>query len=182
MTLPAHLRVNVGAPFPAVTKATVPITIAKANGIWVVGYSIANLATEQPSILQQQTDFITVWDSIVGNFFRVPLSSFASGGIGGSGTQRSVTAGPVVIVDSDRILNLNLSGSLTITLPGFASRNGVPLTFKDVGRMATANPLTIAAAAGETIDGNASIALNTNAQSITLVPANDGVNTGWNEE
>ncbi len=182
MTLPANIRVNVGAPFPAVTKATAPVTIAQANGIWTVGFSMATLGIEQPTIMQQQTDYLIVWDSVQGNFYRIPLSAVTSGGIGGSGTQRSVTAGPVVIVDSDRILNLNLSGSLTITLPGFASRNGVPLTFKDVGRKATANPLTIAAAAGETIDGNASIALNTNAQSITLVPANDGVNTGWNEE
>ena len=181
MTLPANLRVNVGAPFPSIIKASAPITIAKANGIWTVGYSIANLGIEQPTILQQQTDYLTVWDSVAGNFFRVPLSSVAAGG-GGASTQRSVTAGPVVIVDSDRILNLNLSSMLTITLPPYASRIGVPLTFKDVGRQATANPQTITAAAGELIDGNASISLNVNAQSITLVPANDGVNTGWFEE
>ena len=178
MTLPANIRVNVGAPFPAVVKGSAPFTIAKANGIWTIGLNFSLLGIEQPTFVQQQTDYVLVWDSVLQTFFRIPLTSLPVA----ARLQRSITAGPVVVSLNDQILNLNLTSSLTITLPGYVSRLGVPLTFKDVGRQATANPITLAAAAGEFIDGNASIPLNTNAQSITLVPANDGVNTGWFEE
>jgi hypothetical protein len=42
-----------------------------------------------------------------------------------------------------------------------------------------AHPLTITPAAGELIDGLASVTLTVNHSRITLTPFNDGVNTGW---
>jgi hypothetical protein len=175
MTLPANIRVNLAAPFPALVKGSGPVSVAKANGIWTIGLGFTQLGVQIPPSAKYPTDYLLVWDSIAETFFTVPLSNLVSG----NRIQRSVTAGPVVVAPTDQILNLNLGSSLTITLPPYAPRAGLPITFKDAGRQATAFPQTIAAAAGETIDSHASIPLNTNSQSITLVPANDGVNTGW---
>ena len=106
-----------------------------------------------------------------------------AGGGGGFSAQRSVTAAPVVIQPSDQVLNLNLTATSVIQLPGYASRAGVPLLFKDVGNQATANPQTIQTLGGEQIDdAYSSVQLGTNGQAIRLVPANDGVNTGWFRE
>jgi hypothetical protein len=178
MTLPANIRVNVAAPFPSVVKGQAPFSIAKANGIWTLGLSLAGLQVQQPPASNYATDYIFVWDSVAGIFFRMPLAVFASG----AKLQRSITAGPVTVQSTDQILNLNLSSPTTITLPSYLLRSGVPLTFKDVGKQAGSHTITLTAAAGELIDGNASIPLNANGQSITLVPANDGVNSGWFEE
>jgi hypothetical protein len=94
--------------------------------------------------------------------------------------QRSVTASPITVVPSDSILNVNIStGSPICTLPPASSRNGSPLTYKDVGGQFAAHNLTLTPFAGDTIDGAASLVLNANRQSITLTPFNDGVNTGW---
>ena len=176
MTLPANVRVNVGAPFPALVQGSGLVTVSKSNGIWTLGFSIAGLGIQVPPVGSLPTDYVIAYDAVAKAWFLVSLATLLAR------TQRSITAGPVAIATNDRILNLNLGSSLTITLPGYATRFGVGLTFKDVGKQATANPITIAAAAGETIDGNASVPLNTNGQSIALVPANDGVNTGWFQE
>jgi hypothetical protein len=175
MTLPANIRVNLTAPFPALVQGIGPISVAKANGIWTIGLGVTQLIVQVPPAGNFPTDYLLVWDSVAKTFFTASLSSLISG----NRVQRSITTGPVVVTSTDQILNLNLGSSLVITLPHFALRSGLPITFKDVGRQATAFPQTIAAAAGETIDSLASIPLNTNAQSITLMPANDSVNTGW---
>jgi len=113
----------------------------------------------------------------------LPLSAT---GIGGGRYQRAVTSTPVTINFTDQILHLNLPPpgvgppGVTITLPAYAARAGVPLLFKDVGMQAAANNITIAAAGGEFIDGSfPSVLLSQNGQAINLVPANDGVNAGW---
>ena len=182
MTLPANLKINVGAQFPALVQGIGPIGVTKKNGIWTITLSAAGLQQETPAGPQVVNDLLLVFDPIVGNWFTIPLSFFSTSG-GGTETgpiQRSITSvGQLPILATDQQLNLNLSAAGTITLPPFAPRNGLALTFKDVGMQATANPQTLAAAAGETIDGFASILMDTNGESIHLVPANDGLNTGW---
>ena len=178
MTLPANLRINVPAPFPATVKGTAGIGISRANGIWTVGLAYTQFGVQVPPAANYPTDYVLVWDSVAQTFFTVPLSD-----LGGAGMQRSVTDFPVVINSTDQILHLNLTTTGTITLPPYQTRSGLPLVFKDVGLQAAANPVTINAASGEFIDRLfPSMPLSTNGQSIRLVPANDGVNTGWFSE
>lgn len=173
MTLPANVRINVGAPFPSVVKATAPASIARANGIWTVGVSFMLVGQQVPPAVSLANDWVLVWDDTAKTFLRLPLAT-----VMGS-NQRAVTGAPVAIQATDYILHLNLTASTSITLPSYQSRSGLPLIFKDVGLQAGVNPLTIAAAGGETIDGLPSIPLNTPGQSIRVVPAFDGVNSGW---
>src|SRR5262249_55524020 len=157
MTLPANIRVNVGAPFPAVVKGTAGIAIQKANGIWTLGLGYPQLGIQNaPTLLHLSSNYVALYDSIAKTYFLVSMSAVSFGGVR---NQRSVTSAPVTIDSSDQILHLNVPvppggpAGFIIVLPSFATRAGVPLTFKDVGMQATANPITIAAATGEAIDG-----------------------------
>jgi hypothetical protein len=174
MTLPPNIRVNIGAPFPAVVRGSGPISISRANGIWTIGMALPTTFTTQvPAASALPTDYVMVYDSVAGIWVAVTLGTIMAG------TQRAVAATPVSILPTDYVLHLNLTISSNIVLPPYLSRAGMPLMFKDVGMQATAFPQTLSAATGETIDGLASIPLAVNGQSIRVVPANDGVNTGW---
>jgi hypothetical protein len=145
----SNVRTAVQVPFPAYVRGSGPVTVAKQNGVWTVGFSVA------------------IFSQIFGI---LP---------GASRPQRSVTASPIVISAVDQILNVNIAGAAACTLPAASTRAGVPLTFKDVGGQFAAHNLVITAAGADTIDGQPSITLNANRQGVTLVPANDGVNSGW---
>lgn len=176
MTAPASLRFNVNVPFPALVQGSGPVTIAKQSGIWTIGFQIANLATQIPPVANYPTDYLLVYDAVAQTFFKISMASL---GIGGARLQRSVTATPIVISSNDQILNCNINVAAACALPAAASRNGVPLTFKDVGAQFGAHNLTITPNGAETIDGAATLVLNVNRQGVTLVPFNDGVNSGW---
>jgi hypothetical protein len=180
MTLPANIRVNVGAPFPALVKATAGIALGRANGIWTLGLAYSQFGIQAPPpATNYPTDYVLIWDAVAQTYFRVPLTSL---GIGGERSQRSVTAGPVTIQANDQILHCNIGSPQTVHLPPAITRNGVPLLFKDVGMQAAANNITVVPASGETIDGFSSVALVQNGQALQVTPANDGVNTGWFRE
>lgn len=175
MTLPPNIRVNVGAPFPARVQGSGPIVITKASGVWTVSCNFMVLAVQNPPTINYPNDFILVYDSVAQSFFRAPLSIIT----GVTRAQRSVTATPIIIVGSDQIINCNINVAAACSLPPAAARGGTPLTFKDVGAQFTANNLTITPNGSDTIDGAASLVLRNNRQGVTLVPFNDGVNTGW---
>jgi hypothetical protein len=178
MTLARSIRVNVGAPFPALVKGDAGIAIRRKNGVWTIelGYMTVGLQNPPPAS-RYNTDYVLIYDSLAATYIRVPLAAIG----GAARSQRAVNVAPVVINPTDQILSLNVSTPGTIQLPSASLRNGVPLTFKDLGRQAQNNPQTIATAAAEFIDGTAtSVLLNTNGQAITLTPINDGVNApGW---
>jgi len=178
MTLARSIRVNVGAPFPALVKGDAGIAIRRKNGIWTIelGYMTVGLQNP-PSASRYNTDYVLIYDSLAATYVRVPLSAVA----GAARSQRAVNVTPVEISSTDQVLNLNLTTPGTIQLPSASQRNGVPLTFKDLGRQAQNNPQTIVTAPTEFIDGSAtSVLLNTNGQAITLTPINDGINApGW---
>jgi hypothetical protein len=92
--------------------------------------------------------------------------------------QRAVTASPIVVNPTDNIINCNIAGTASCTLPLASSRSGRPVTFKDLGQ-AAAHPITITTTSPDLIDGLPSFVLSNNYAAITLVPFNDGVNAGW---
>jgi hypothetical protein len=96
-------------------------------------------------------------------------------------TQRSVTTTPVVILPTDQVLNCNIPVPGFCQMPSSASRNGVPLTIRDVGGQFAANNLTLAASGNEKfVDNNsAAFVFINNYQEQTFDPLTDGVNLGW---
>jgi hypothetical protein len=168
MSLPANIRVNTSAPFPSLVTAIGPITLAKQNGIWKIGLSIAMLGVE--NVPSTATTYLMLFDSIAGNFFKIPLASLP---ITGARLQRSVTgAGSLPITVNDQILNVNAGApGLVITIPLAVSRSGAPLTFN---MLPGSSPVTLTATAPDTLDGQASLVLNSGG--VTLTPYTDGVN------
>ena len=114
-----------------------------------------------------------IFDPTKGEFVAIPLVLARSG----ARNQRAITSGPVIIGPNDQIINCNLSAPTSCALPLSSMRNGIPLTFKDIGGTFGAYSLTLTTV--EAIDGQPSIVLNGNYQELTAVPLNDGTNTGW---
>jgi hypothetical protein len=177
MASPVNIRAFAPIPFPALVVGGAPVAVTKANGIWTIALNVANLTQHIPAGADFASEYLVVYDAVRQTFFKVLLST---AGLAGARVQRAVNASPIVVLAGDQVINFNINaGGPTCALPAAASRNGVPLTFKDAGGHAAANNLTITPAAGETIDGLANVAMNTNFQQLTLAPYNDGTNAGW---
>jgi len=177
MASPVNLRISAPIPFPALVRGAAPIALTKANGVWTVSLDVQNLGAVVPLIAQYASDYVVVWDSVGLTFVKVSLTGL---GLGGARLQRSVLASPIVIAANDQIINFNINaGAPTCTLPSSISRNGVPLTFQDVGGHAAAHNLTFAFTGGELADGLAAPAITVNYGKMTFTPMNDGVNTGY---
>jgi hypothetical protein len=177
LSLPANVRINIGAPFPTIIQGSSFITMGKVNGAWTIGASGKLIASQNPGVVP--TDYVIVWDDVANRWLKISLSNLITVAAQAP-TQRSVTASPIVVGVTDQRLNVNISaGSPTCTLPQASTRSGLAVTFKDVGNNFAAHNLTITPFAGDTIDGAASLVLLNNRQAVTLVPFNDTVNTGW---
>jgi len=183
MTLPANIRVNTLLPFPAQITGGGPIGIAKANGIWQIVFNPDALSTQTPPPGDFFVDSIVIHNSSTGINFNMTLHDLVAAVTPVTATlnQRLITGGPATTLPTDRVINFNCDAPTTITLPGYVAQAGIPLTFKDVAGKATSNNITITAAGGEFIDGQATILLDTDYESITLLPAFDGGSTGWLE-
>lgn len=185
MTLPANIRVNTAVPFPALVQPSGPITIAKNNGIWTIGFTITAFGSQVPLVGNYPTDFLLAWDDVNKTFFKVSITNLIASIIATfpTRTQRLVTTSPVGVGASDMIINTNIaSGSPTCQLPAAAGRLGVPVTFKDIGGQWAAHPLTFTCTGGDLIDGQASVSGAGAYGAITFVPANDGTSSGWSIE
>jgi hypothetical protein len=185
MTLPPNIRVNVGAPFPARVQGSGPITVSKANGVWTVSLNISGIASQVPLLANFATDYVLFYDSIANAFFKMSISALVAAVTppAGARTQRSVTVSPIIVVGNDSILNVNINaGAPTCALPAAATRAGAPLTFVDVGLRAAAHNITLTPNGAETIlnaQNPAAYTMSANGDAVTLVPFNDGTNTGW---
>lgn len=177
MVAVANVRVNTQAPFPTMVVGAGPITVTKSLGVWQIGMNGSLVNSVNPGPVA--TDYVFVWDSVQNAVVKISLPNLVAQAIAAR-AQRSVTSSPISIVGSDQIINVNISsGTVSCALPPASSRAGAPLTFKDVGGNFAAHPLTLTASGGDLIDGAGTFVANVNRQAVTIVPYNDGVNTGW---
>lgn len=94
----------------------------------------------------------------------------------GALTQRAITsAGNLPILSTDNVLNVNVAGGLSISIPLGASRKGLPLIFHV---LQTSGTITLIALGSDTFYGSTSHSVSAGT-SITLAPYNDGVNSGY---
>lgn len=107
--------------------------------------------------------------------------SFAlASGPNGARVQRSIlSAADLPIRSTDSILNINLAAPLAISVPLYSTRGGAPLSFKDVGGNWSLNNATFNRTGADTFDNLIQIVGKTNYGRLTLMPANDGVTTGY---
>ena len=99
-------------------------------------------------------------------------------------------AGTTNVLLGNTLVTVNVNGAVTLQLPstktspaGAGAIPGIyvqnPLTIVDIGGFAAAHPITILPAAGETIDAQASLSLQTAYGAYILSP-NISSSGGWN--
>lgn len=171
MTLPANIRVNIAAPFPSLVKGSGPVTIAKHNGIWTVGFTIANLAAAaantDPTTIQ-----VLLYNTVLNTFQKATIASLLASTPLVSPTLIGIAQSPYLAQLNDSILYVDTSGgAVVINLQTAASRILRPLTIKDVSGNANANNITINPNGAETIEGLAPLKVNADYGGFTLYPA-----------
>lgn len=184
MTAPSVIRVNASAPFPTLTIGSGPVVVTKVNGIWTIGLSVAALAVAMPAPGNYPTDLLIFFDTLAKSWSSISLQTIVNAASAASSvrTQRSVTSAPSVQA-GDAIINFNLGVASNLALPTASSRAGTPLTLNDAGGQFGAFPLTVTPNGGDTIAGQFTnavpLVLRAPRQVVTLVPYNDGINSGW---
>jgi hypothetical protein len=149
MTLPASIRVNVTAPFPARVKGASFIQVAKANGIWTIQPNYTVLA---PSVGLSPTQILAVYDTVAKTWSTINALSLVSV----LSIYREVAGGGTIDVlpsDLTIIVTGSPSSPTTIQLPNSATRGGAPVSVKDFTRIASTQNINFAPASGELIDG-----------------------------
>lgn len=86
----------------------------------------------------------------------------------------SVIVSPYVPVAADSFLLVNKNTAVTINLPTAASRNGFPLSIKDISGLAQTNNITINRNSADTIEGQTSIVIDTAWGGYLLYPVTGG--------
>ncbi|MBV8472591.1 MAG: hypothetical protein JO107_09460 [Hyphomicrobiales bacterium] len=181
MSLPANIRVNVRAPFPAQVAGAGFITVSKKNGVWTIAPNFAQINSLGGL---KPTQIFVVYDTVTGLFTSVSVASLNQFG---AGVYRTVTTTGNVnaaVTDGIILMQKSSSGPTSISLPQSSLRGGLPLTVKDLTGDANTNNITFVPAIGETIDGFSAAAaaangvalIDTNYGKKTLFPLTSG---GW---
>jgi hypothetical protein len=183
MTVPANVRHNIGAPFPALVRGLAFITVAKANGIWTIQPNYPALQQSQ-QIVDPTTSEVVIYNTITQQYTTISLASLNAAA---QGTYRTVIAAgdvPIAASDVTILLNKTVGAATNINLPTSASRLGLSVTVKDYKGDANTHNITFVPAAGETIDGFSAAAAAANGTALidinygkkTLFPLTSG---GW---
>jgi hypothetical protein len=166
MTLPVSIRVNVRAPFPTQVKGSGFIGVSKANGVWTITPSYLNIA---PVVNVTPTQVLVLQDTVTGAFSQVGVAVLVSSAL--SPFRIITTPGAATVLPTDIVLlfQKTTSGASTLDLPSAASRQGAPVTVKDLTGDANTNNITIVPASGETIDGFSAAAAAANGVAVISV-------------
>lgn len=173
MTLPANIRVNTSAPFPATVKGSGAIGVGKVGGVWTIFLNYLGFGTA-PTVPDPANTYTLVWNKLTGVFTLIPIGSVFSSKVvtklGGVGQPAS----PYAAQPTDDIL-LVYAVPFTVNVNWSARVN--PLRIVDQsGAASVATPITITPSAGQTqmATVNYSYPIDGNGGSITLTPLPDG--------
>lgn len=173
MTLPASIRVNVVARFPAQVNVTGFLTLAKANGVWSFGSTFLNFTTIPAGLLG--TAIVPTQDPGSGLFYATTVAAIAALAAAPTSTSRVVTVAPGGIItalasDGDLLINLTIPAAVTVNLVNASTITG-QIFIKDLAGNASTFPITIAPVGGQTIDGStSSIRIASDGGAVTLRP------------
>ncbi len=171
MTLPANIRVNLGAPFPALVKGSGPIAIAKQNGIWTVALNPAALPLLQ-AVPDPANTYALVWNALTGVFSNLALGVIPTAG---KVVKTLVNPGPYAALPTDDVLIIKQIVGAAFVVTVDWSQRLKPLRIVDGKGDAAANNITITPSAGQTQLAvvNYSYVIDGNGGSITLTPLPD---------
>lgn len=178
MTLPAGIRVNMSAPFPATVKGSGIIGVRKSNGIWTIATNFAVLMPAAQTIADPLNTYVLAWNAITG------ITSLVAPQVVGLAksvkilTGAGVLTSPYAAQPSDDVLIVKQAVGAPFTVTVDWSARSKPLRIVDGKGDAAANNITITPTAGQTqmATVNYSYVIDGNGGSITLTPLPD--NTG----
>lgn len=171
MTLPANIRVNMSAPFPAMVRGSGVVAVTKANGIWTVSLNYAALGLSA-AVPDPANTYVLVWNALTGVFTMVPISYVAS-----QHAVKILTApGPYPALPTDEVLIVKQLVGAAFTITVDWSQRTKPLRVVDGKGDAAVNNITVTPAAGQSqlAAVNFSYVIDGNGGSITLTPLPDG--------
>lgn len=161
-----------GTSTPINTYSDGALTVPNTNPV------VANAAGVFPSIFMSPVYYKVVLTDSLGDQIWTADPVFSSGsGQSAPRNQRSITsAANLPITATDSILNIGITAPLSITAPLASTRSGAALTFKNLA--SSTATVTLSPTAPDEFDALTSILIAPQ-QALTIVPANDGVNTGY---
>lgn len=169
MSIPANVRVNIGAPFPSLVKGNPQglIAVQKANGIWTVSLNYGAYAPS-PVVADPANSVALVYNTVTGVYTLVPIAQFAN-------SKSVVTlnvAGPYPAQPSDDVILVKFT-PMAITVDW--SLRSKPLRVVDAKGDSGANNITITPKAGQTQLAalNYVYTIDNNGGSIILTPLPD---------
>lgn len=144
MTLPANIRVNFGAPFPATVKGGGLVAVQKTGGIWTVSLNFNALLPGLNTIVDPTNTYVLVYNVLTGATALVRASGFVTAPVA-----RLPAAAPVVnILTSDVEIGIDATATaVSCPLPSaaawlLANPNGLELTIFDYKGQAGAHNIT----------------------------------------
>lgn len=161
-----------GTSTPINTYSDAALTVPNTNPV------VANAAGVFPNIFMLPVYYKVVLTDSLGDQIWTADPVFSSGGgTSAPRNQRSIaSAADLPILATDSILNIGITVALAITAPLASTRAGAPLTFKNLA--ASTATVTLSPTAPDEFDALTSVQIAPQ-QALTIVPANDGVNTGY---
>lgn len=175
MTLPANIRVNTPVPFPALVTGSGPVTVAKVNGVWTLGFSVSSFGIQNPPPLANwATDYALVYDSAAKQFIQVPLGSilWAAGrirfvakqvnfNVGNTDTQIPIVLPPGITRYQVEAVYINLctNAPLTTATCGLFSAAGAG----GIAIIPAGTAITVTQTGGNTANNSQKITLGANA-------------------
>lgn len=170
MSIPANVRVNIGAPFPSQVKGNPQglIAVQKANGIWTVTLNYGAFAPS-PIINDPANSVLLVYNTVTRVYSLVPVAQ-ASASLK---YVSLVAAGPYAALPADDVILVKFT-PMAITVDW--SQRVKPLRVVDAKGDAGANNITITPTLGQTqlAQVNYVYTIDNNGGSIKLTPLPDG--------
>ncbi|MDI1265587.1 MAG: hypothetical protein PS018_20260 [bacterium] len=176
MTLPANIRVNAAAPFPAQVKGAGLIVISKTNGVWTVQTNFAALA-KTPIVADPANTYVLAWNAITNAVSMVPISTIASAAkITKVLTGVGVYASPYAALPTDDVLIVKQAVGAPFTITVDWSQRVNPLMIADGKGDAEVNKITVTPSVGQSQLAvvNYSCIIESNGGNIRLTPLPDG--------
>lgn len=175
MTVPANIRVNIGAPFPATVKGSGPISVAKKNGIWTVALNYLAFGQAQ-NVPDPSNTYVLVFDPLTNVYTLIPMAAVAGTKVVKILTGVGNFASPYAALPGDDVLIVKQGAANAFTVTVDWSKRAKPLTVVGGDTIANFANISVTPTAGQTqmATVNHSYVIKSSGGSITLTPLPDG--------
>lgn len=132
MALPLTVRVNAPISFPGQVLGSGPVTIAKLNGVYTLGLSVAGLVDQLPPAGNLATDFVPVFDAVQNTWFKTSLAellgdlqvaatSLLGNSTGVAAAAQSIALGAALVFSGASLRTVAMTGDVTTAANSFAT-------------------------------------------------------------